>query len=146
MLHDPRNDVQVKWNEAVLYWLTIPVLRDSFVTLAIFEFSVRILVDCEKLTKNLLGENAVGLLGCVVREQATKKEVAGVTADHATDRPVVKVWVVSHAIFPTTGSLVGQQIHGDDTILISAVVEVTEERHVHRPRIACDVKVVARER
>jgi hypothetical protein len=25
-------------------------------------------------------------------------------------------------------------------------VEVTEERHVHRPRIACDVKVVARER
>jgi len=116
------------------------------VALTILHGSVRTLVDGKELAEDLLGKNTFGVLSCVVREQTTEEEVASVTADHASDGPIIEVWVVGDAVLPATGSLVGQQIHGEDAVLIGTIVEVAEKRHVHCPSIASHVKVIARER
>lgn len=144
VLQDPTNSVQVQRDEAVLYRLAVPVVGESLVTLAVLEIALVVLVDGEELLEDLLGEDAVGVLLGVVGQQAAEEEVTGVAADHAGDGTVVEVGVVGDTVLPAACCLVGQQVHGDDAVL-GAVVDVTEEGHVHRPCVTGDVQVITRQ-
>jgi hypothetical protein len=95
-------------------------------SLAILEASIVLLDHTKELAKDILCKNTFGLLGGVIRQQAAKEKNASVTADHACDRPVVKVRVARDAVLEATDSLFGQHVHGKDAVLVGVVVEVLE--------------------
>jgi hypothetical protein len=95
-------------------------------SLAILEASIVLLGYTKELAEDILRKDTFGLLGGVIRQETAKEKDASVTADHACDRPVVKVLVLSDAVLKATDSLFGQHVHGKDAVFVGAVVEVLE--------------------
>jgi hypothetical protein len=116
------------------------------VSFTILEATIVLLDNAEELAEHILRKDTFRLLGGVIRQQTAKEKNASVTAHHACDRSIVKVRVVSDAVLKATDSLFGQHVHGEDAVLVSAVMEVLKQCHVHRRGITSDIEVVARER
>jgi hypothetical protein len=114
--------------------------------LTIFETALRILVNTEETPENLLAEHPIRILRGVIGKQTPKEHVASITANHTSDRPIIKVGVVGDAVVPTAGSLFTEEVHRHDASLICTIVDVAEQGHIHRPGISGHIKIISRKR
>lgn len=112
-------------------------------TLAILERSIVLLEDGKEASEDLLSEDTIGVLGCMVGKEATKEENTSITRNHTGDGAIVEVGIDGNAVLEAANNLISDYIHGNDTVLIGAVVQVTEQSHIHGPGISCEIEVVA---
>ena len=93
-----------------------------------------------------LTERAISGVGRVVGEEPADEEEACIAGDHAGEGTVVEVRVRLDGFVPAVGGPLGQDIKGEVLLRRHGVVQLLEARHVHCPRIASKVQIVARGR
>lgn len=95
--------------------------------------------------RSRLTQKAIWICRGVVTEEATNKDITGISCNRASEWTKVKVRVCLHALVETQLCDICHRIHGEDAIL-SHVVPLHELVHNERVVVPCHVQVTTGDR